>query len=54
VARDLRFDAAPPELAAVAVVVVAAVGDQPLGASARPAALAAQRRDGVDERQQLG
>jgi len=52
-AGDLRLDAALPQLAAVLVVVIAAVGDQPLGALARAARLAADRPDAVDERQQL-
>jgi len=37
--RDDRFDAAGPELAAVLVVVIAAVGEQAVGALARPADL---------------
>ena len=51
---DLRFDPAPPELAAVAVVVVAAVGGHALRPSPWPADLAPHRRDTVDERNQLG
>jgi hypothetical protein len=35
-------------------VVIAAVGEQPLGALARPADLAADRPDTVDKRQQVG
>jgi hypothetical protein len=52
--RDHRLDAAGPQLTAVLVVVIAAVGQQPLGALARPADLAAHRPDAVDERKQLG
>jgi hypothetical protein len=51
---DDGLDAALPQLAAVLVVVVAAVGDQALGALARPSDTAADRFDGVDERQELG
>ena len=53
-ASDLRFDPAGSELAAVLVVVVAAVGGEALGASTRPADLAAYGRHTVDQRQQLG
>ncbi len=53
-AGDLRRDAAASELAAVAVGVVAAVGGQPLGPSARPADLAAHGRHRVEQRDQLG
>jgi hypothetical protein len=42
------------KLAAVAAGVVGAVAQQLLGAALGPAALAAHRRDRVDERQQLG
>ena len=52
--RDLRADAASAELAPVFVVVVAAVGGETLGPSARPARLAAYGRDPLDERNQLG
>jgi hypothetical protein len=52
-AGDHRLDPARPELTAVLVVVIAAVGEQPLGASARPADLA-DRLHTVDQRQQLG
>ena len=50
---DDRLDAPAPELAAVLVVVIAAVGDELLGALARPARLAADRADAVDQGQQL-
>ena len=50
---DLGFDVAGAEFAAVLVVVVAAVGGNPLGASPWPADPAAYRRDAIDERQQL-
>jgi hypothetical protein len=53
-ASDLRPDPALPQLAAVLVVVVAAVGGEPLGPPARPADQAAYRRHGVDQRDQLG
>ena len=52
-ASDHRFDPALPELAAVLVVVVAAVGDQAVGAAAWPADAAADGRHGVEQRQQL-
>src|SRR5207244_11721435 len=51
---DLGFDAAPAELAATAGVVVGAVAGDPVRPAARPADLAAHRRDAVDERDQLG
>jgi hypothetical protein len=50
---DLRLDVAGAEFAAVLVVVVAAIGRDPVGASTWPADLAADRRDTVDERHQL-
>jgi hypothetical protein len=53
-AGDVRLDAPRPQLAAVFVVVVAAVGDHVVGALARSAALAGDRADAVDEGQQLG
>jgi hypothetical protein len=53
-AGDLRFDPALPEQTAVLVVVVAAVGGHPLGATARPSDHAAHARHPVDERDQLG
>jgi hypothetical protein len=52
-AGDARLDAARPQRPAVLVVVVAAVGDEFVGASARPPDLAADRADAVDQRQQL-
>lgn len=51
---DLGLDLARAELAPVLVVVVAAVGGDPLGASAWPADLAAYWRDALDERDELG
>ena len=42
------------ELAAVDVVVVAAVGEQLPRSAAGPAAPAPDRRDGVDQREELG
>ena len=53
-AGDSRGDAAVAQLAAVDVVVVAAVGQQLPGAAAGPADQSADRRDGVDQGQQLG
>ena len=53
-AGDLWFDAALPELATVAVVVVAAVGADPVRTPPRPARLARYGRDTVDQRDQLG
>jgi hypothetical protein len=52
-ACDFGCDAAAAELAAVAVVVVAAIGAETVGPPARPAWLAAHRRDTVDQRDQL-
>src|SRR5689334_5719274 len=52
-AGDLGFDAPLPELTAVLVVVVAAVGSEPVGAPSRSADLAAHRRNPFDERDQL-
>jgi hypothetical protein len=51
---DDRPDSQLPELAPVAVVVVAAVADELGGPSARPADEAAHGRDPVEERDQLG
>ena len=53
-ARDHRLDPALPKLTAVRVVVVAAVGDQPLRPLTGTADAAAHARDCIDERQQLG
>lgn len=53
-ASDLWFDVAGAELAPVAVRVVAAVGGDAVGSSARAADLAADRRDAFDERDELG
>jgi hypothetical protein len=53
-ASDLGFDPAGAELATVFVVVVAAVGGEPLGPSAWPADFAAYRRDALDQGDQLG
>jgi hypothetical protein len=52
-AGDLRCDPAPSQLAAVLVVVVAAVGADPVRASPWPAGLAGDRRHPVEQRQQL-
>ena len=53
-ARDLRLDPAAPQLTPVLVVVVATVGSEPFGPSARAAYLAPHRRHPFDERDQLG
>jgi len=53
-ASDLGNDAATAELAAMALEVVAAVGGQAVGATARPAHLAAHGRHTVEQRDQLG
>jgi hypothetical protein len=53
-AGDLCSDPALAEFAAVSGVVVAAVGGQAFGPTARPADLAAHRRHTVDKRDQLG
>src|ERR671938_424838 len=53
-AGDPRGDAALAELAAVGVVVVAAVGEQLARSAAGPAASPADRRDSVDQRDELG
>jgi hypothetical protein len=50
---DLGLDASDAELLAVLVVVVAAVGGDPLGPSVWPADLAAYRRDALDQRDEL-
>ena len=52
--RDLGPDAALPQLLAVALGVVAAVGEETVGPATRPTDTAAHRRDQIDERQQLG
>ena len=51
---DLWGDAAVAELAATAVVVIAAISADTIGSAARTADLAADGRDAVDERDQLG
>jgi hypothetical protein len=51
---DQWLDAPTPELAAVLVVVIAPVGKQPVGASAGTAHLAGDRRNAVDQWQELG
>jgi hypothetical protein len=53
-AGDLGRDAAAAEFATVLVVVVAAVGDDPVGPPAWPADLATDGRHAVDKREQLG
>lgn len=49
-AGDQGLDAASPELATVLVVVIAPVGEKPIGALARAADLAGDRHDAVDQR----
>lgn len=51
---DVRGDLEPADLVLVDLVVISAVGAQVLGVEQRPAALAADRRDGLDQRDQLG
>jgi hypothetical protein len=51
---DQGLDAAGPELAAVLVVIIAPVGEQPIGAPARAADLARDRPNAVDQWQELG
>jgi len=53
-ASDDGFDASRADEAAVLVVVVAAIGDDLLGATTGPADLASHRRDPLEERDQLG
>ncbi|GHG83656.1 hypothetical protein GCM10018779_66850 [Streptomyces griseocarneus] len=50
---DGRHDAASADLVAVDVVVVAAVGEQRVGLTARTADPATDRRDRVEQRQEL-
>ena len=52
--RDDRLDPAAPELASVLVVVIAAVGEQLIGALAGATGLAPDRAEAIDEREQLG
>ena len=51
---DHGLHAALPQLAAVLVVVIAAVGEHALGALAGTPELAGDRTDPVDQRQELG
>lgn len=53
-ACDQRCDAERAQLAAVELLVVAAVGDEALRASFRPASSAAYRRDRFHQQQELG
>lgn len=53
-AGDERPDALGADLLAVLVVVVAPVGVEPVGPASGPTTTAAYRRDGVEQRQQLG
>lgn len=52
-ACDLGAHASASQLAAVLVVVVASVGEHTLGPFARPADLAAHRRNALDKRDKL-
>jgi len=52
--RDHRLDALLADEPAVLVVVVAAVCDDGVGAFARPSNAAVNRRDAVEQRDQLG
>lgn len=51
---DQRLDAPIPQQAAVLVEVVASVGIQTPGLAARTSAQTPDRRDGVEQRQELG
>ena len=53
-AGDHGFDASHPDESAVLVVVVAAVADDPVGTSARPADEPGDRRHALQQRDQLG
>lgn len=53
-AGDHGTDAAPAHEAAVLVVIVGAVAEQPLGALSGPADAALDRPDRIDEGHQLG
>jgi hypothetical protein len=53
-ASDHGFDASLAKLTAVAVVVIAAVSEQPFGATARSTNTATHRRNTIDKRDQLG
>ena len=52
--RDHGLDVAPPELAAVLVVVIATVGDRAIWTLPGPAAPARHRADPVHQRKKLG
>jgi hypothetical protein len=51
---DQRLDATSPELATVLVVVIATVSKQPVRTMARTADLAGDRRNAIDQGQELG
>jgi hypothetical protein len=51
---DQGLDAPVAELATVLVVVIAPVGEQPVGAAARAADSAGERHDAIDQGQELG
>jgi hypothetical protein len=52
--RDHRLDSSLPDEATVFVVVVAAVGDEAVGSSSRPADPPAHVRHPIEQREQLG
>ena len=52
--RDQRLHASLPDETPVLVVVVAAVGDEAVGAASQPTDAAAYRRHPVEQREQLG
>ena len=51
--RDPRLHASAPQLPAVVVVVIAAIGEQPVRSLARATAFPSARADPIDEGQQL-
>jgi len=53
-AGDLRFDPSLSHLTPVLVVVVAAIGAEPVGTTARTADASGDSRNRVEERDQLG
>ena len=50
---DHRLDPAPTQLDEVVLVIVGAVGEDAIGASARTTGEARHRRDGIQQREQL-
>lgn len=53
-ASDQWLDTSKPEFAAVLVVVIPPVGEQTIGALSGPTDLAGDRRNTIDQGQQLG